>query len=129
MNQQACAQPYFIITPNYSTFAGCDVRDVACVCASQQFIFEISCCISKSCSSGDQESTSDFATNLCSQVSIPGTPPLPTVASCPTNTTSSTSTYIPATSVTSETTVLAYPTVTAAGYAKRNPTIRGRVVR
>ncbi|EPE35955.1 hypothetical protein GLAREA_05293 [Glarea lozoyensis ATCC 20868] len=127
---QVCAQPYFVTSSGYTTFAGCDVRNVACVCANKQFISEISCCISKSCSAGDQKAAADFGGNLCSQVSLPGTPPLPSIASCAAgNGTSATSTSVPATTVTGSMTTLASPTVTGATAASRNPTIRGRAAR
>ncbi|KAG9234826.1 hypothetical protein BJ875DRAFT_483846 [Amylocarpus encephaloides] len=93
---KACAIPYF--SSSYGEFANCNVRDVACVCTNKSFISDISCCIAQSCSAEDQETTYDFANNLCSQVVIPGTPPLPSSASCSSSSTSEPSTSTPSTS-------------------------------
>ncbi|TVY82478.1 GPI-anchored CFEM domain protein [Lachnellula suecica] len=75
---QSCASPYF--TASGTTFAGCYYKDVSCVCSMSDFIIAISCCIATSCNAADQQITIAFAQNLCGQVSLPGTPPLPSTA-------------------------------------------------
>ncbi|KAH8685562.1 hypothetical protein BGZ60DRAFT_522852 [Tricladium varicosporioides] len=78
---KACANLYF--TSNSTMFANCATKDVACICTNKTFIDLISCCIFSNCNAADQQTVVDFATNLCDQVVISGTPSLPTSASCP----------------------------------------------
>ncbi|KAF4627134.1 hypothetical protein G7Y89_g11019 [Cudoniella acicularis] len=82
---KVCAKPYF--ASNNTMFATCAVNDVACICTNTAFVNKISCCIFSNCNADDQAIVVDFATNLCTQVDVSGTPTLPTAASCPTPTT------------------------------------------
>ncbi|RDL38038.1 uncharacterized protein BP5553_05471 [Venustampulla echinocandica] len=78
---KSCALLHF--TSNGSSFADCDSKDVSCICSNGAFVSSISCCIFSNCNTEDQEVVVEFAQNLCSQVVIPGTPDLPSSASCP----------------------------------------------
>ncbi|CAG8949501.1 hypothetical protein HYFRA_00007731 [Hymenoscyphus fraxineus] len=126
---QACALPYFDST--FEKFAGCPARAVACVCTNTDFVAEISCCIYQNCTAAEQQTSVDFGNNLCSQVVLPGTPPLPSSASCPasssptpTPTPTPYPSSPPAVTVTVSPSACSAPTSTPVGYR-----IKGRVVR
>ncbi|KHN99953.1 Extracellular membrane protein, CFEM domain protein [Metarhizium album ARSEF 1941] len=60
-----CAQPCVSSAIDGTNIAGCKAADIRCVCGNKDFIAGISCCLQKSCSPSEIESTINFANKLC----------------------------------------------------------------
>ena len=69
----ACAKPCAANLPSQ-----CHL-DVSCICSDSAWITGISCCISTTCSTSDQQKTLNVAVQLCDTVNVK----LPSAASCP----------------------------------------------
>lgn len=48
-----------------SNFGGCAPLDIGCICANKDLLSSLSCCIAGGCSAEDQETTIQFASDLC----------------------------------------------------------------
>lgn len=68
--QQSCASQFF----SGGSYAGCGT-DPKCICANQDFIGNVACCLVGACSEADQASAITFAQQICSAngVSVPST--------------------------------------------------------
>ncbi|KAG8166698.1 hypothetical protein KVR01_002387 [Diaporthe batatas] len=58
---QGCASEFF----SGGSYAGCGT-DPKCICANQDFIGNVACCLVDACSEADQESALTFAKQICS---------------------------------------------------------------
>ncbi|KAK2614243.1 hypothetical protein N8I77_001089 [Diaporthe amygdali] len=67
---QGCASKFF----SGGSYAGCGT-DPKCICANQDFLGNVACCLVGACSEADQQSAITFAQQICSAngVSVPST--------------------------------------------------------
>lgn len=68
--QQSCASEFF----SGGSYAGCGT-DPKCICANQDFLGNVACCLVGACSEADQASAITFAQQICSAngVQVPST--------------------------------------------------------
>ncbi|EED15300.1 CFEM domain protein, putative [Talaromyces stipitatus ATCC 10500] len=74
--------------------------DVKCICSAESFITSVSCCVAKVCDQADQQTTLQFAEQLCAGAGVTN---LPSAAGC-SSTASATSTADAASATSSKTT-------------------------
>ncbi|KAI4226452.1 MAG: hypothetical protein L6R36_003168 [Xanthoria steineri] len=72
-NLPDCAKPCASKLP-----ANCGIK-IECICASQDWITSISCCVANACSEADQKTTVEVAQSICDVAKVK----LPTAAVCP----------------------------------------------
>ncbi|KAI9724384.1 MAG: hypothetical protein M1812_000452 [Candelaria pacifica] len=65
-----------------SSFGGCKLGDIACICSNKDYLGSIACCISDKCSDAEKKATIAFATSLCSSAGVT----VPQEATCSTAT-------------------------------------------